>query len=101
MAENLDQFFDSSQGHTTPATFKTSAGATIRTVDVIFTGATGNVPLIDGDAQFEVPQPFLHCRTADLVSVDHTCKVTIGATTYRITNDLPDGSGTSLVLLKK
>ncbi len=101
MAENLDQFFDTAQGHTTSATFKTSGGATIRTVNVIFTNAIGNVPVLDGDAQFEAPQPFLHCRTADLASVDHTCKVLIGAVTYRITNDLHDGTGTSIVLLKK
>ena len=100
MAENLDQFFDSNQGHTKSATFKTSVGVTIRTVDVIFTDATGNVGLVD-EVQFEAPQPFLHCRTADLTGVDHTCKVTIGAITYRITNDLHDGTGTSLVLLKK
>ena len=98
MAENLDQFFDSSQGHTTPATFKTAAGAIIRTAEVIFTGATGNVDAID--IQFEAPQPFLQCRTADLAGVDHTCKVLIGSTTYRITNDLHDGTGTSLLLLK-
>lgn len=99
MAENLDQFFDSSQGHTTPATFKTGAGTTIRTVNVILTNAIGNVPLVDGVA-FEAPQPFLQCRTADLDSVDHTCKVTIAGVTYRITNDLHDGSGMSTVFLK-
>lgn len=100
MAENLDQFFDTAQGHTTPATFKTSAGVVIRTVNVIFTGATGNVGLHDG-VDVEAAQPFLHCRTADLASVNHTSLVTIGAVTYRITNDLHDGSGTSIVLLKK
>lgn len=99
MAENLDQFFDTAQGHTTSAVFKTSAGVVIRTVDVIFTGATGNVPLGD-DLHFEAVQPFLQCRSAHLAGIDHTCKVTIGAVTYRITNDLHDGSGISIVFLK-
>ena len=99
MAENLDQFFDPKQGHTKSATFKTSVGATIRTVDVIFTGATGNVPVLEG-VHFEAPQPFLQCRSADLASVDHTCKVTIGATTYRIVNDLHDGNGISMIFLQ-
>lgn len=100
MSENLDQFFDSSQGHTVPATFKTSAGVTVRTVNVIFTGATGNVPSVDG-VEFEALQPFFHCRTADLAGIDHTHKVVIAGVTYRITNDLHDGTGTSFVLLKK
>ena len=101
MAENLDQFFDSKQGHTKTAQFKTSAGVNIGSaVDVIFNGPTGNVDLGE-DVRFEAVQPFLQCRTAHLANVDHTCKVTIGATTYRITNDLHDGEGISTVFLKK
>lgn len=100
MAENLDQFFDSKQGHTTPAQFKTAAGANIgQPVDVIFTNMIGNVGLHD-DVQIEAPQPFLQCRTAHLAGVNHTSKVTIGAVTYRITNDLHDGNGISTVFLK-
>jgi len=97
--ENLDQFFDTA-GHAVVATFKTAAGATIRTANVIFTGATGNVPTFEG-VEIEAPQPFLQCKTADLAGINHTCKVTIAGITYRITNDLHDGTATSIVLLKK
>ncbi len=97
--ENLAQFFDKTSGHAVSATFKTAANVTIRTADVIFTNAIGNVEVFD--AQFEAPQPFLHCKTTDLLNVDHTCKVVIDSITYRITNDLHDGTGTSIVLLKK
>lgn len=98
MAENLDQFFDSF--FPVDATFKTSAGATIRTVKVHFIGATGNIPSIEGQ-QFEAPRPFLQCKTADLASVDHSCKVVVDGVTYRVTNDLHDGSGISTVFLSK
>jgi hypothetical protein len=101
MAENLDQFFDSTQGHTKSAQFKTSANVNIGSaVDVIFNGPTGNVDLNDG-VQFEAVQPFLLCRTTHLSGVDHSSKVTIGAITYRIVNDLHDGEGISTVFLKK
>ena len=97
--ENLDQFFDTA-GHAVVATFKTAAGDIIRTARVIFTDATGNVGLFEG-SQVEAPQPFFQCKTSDLAGIDHSSRVLIGSTTYRITNDLHDGTGTSIVLLKK
>lgn len=96
--ENLDQFFDTA-GHAVVATFKTAAGEIIRTARVIFTDAIGNVGVFD--AQLEAPQPFFQCKTSDLSNVDRTSKILIGSTIYRITNDLHDGTATSIVLLKK
>lgn len=99
MTENLDQFFDTSAaGHAVTATLKTSAGATIRTANVIFTDPLGNVAV--GETDVEGPLPFIECKQADLSGVDHSCKVTIGATTYRIVRKAGDG-GIAVLLLQK
>ena len=97
MPENLDQFFDTSAaGHAVAATFKTAAGATIRSANVIFVDALGDVDV--GDAEVETPRPFISCKDADLASVDHSCKVTIGATTYRIIQQAGDGRLATVLL---
>jgi hypothetical protein len=99
MTENLDQFFDKTNGLAVSATLKTAGETVIRSADVNFTGPTGNVPTF-GDTQFEAVEPFMQCKTADLAGVDRTCKVVIGSTTYRIKNELHDGAGISTVFLK-
>lgn len=90
MTEDLDQFFDTTAaGHAVTATFKTAANVTIRPAKVIFTDPLGNVAV--GETDTEGALPFIECKQADLASVDHTCKVTIGATTYRIIRKAGDG----------
>ena len=96
--EDLAQFFDPNFT-AVPATFKTSAGATIRTAYVNFNDANGGIALFDN--QVLAAMPSLQCRTADLLNVDNTCKVTIGATTYQIVEHSDDGTGTSVVQLRK
>ncbi len=97
--ENLAQFFDTTTGFAVSVTFKTSAGTTIRTAKVNLTDAFGNAIMFDN--QVLAALPFIHCQTADLLNVDNTCKVTIGATTYQIVEYNHDGTGTSMVQLRK
>lgn len=97
-AEDLAQFFDLN-GFAVSVTFKTAALAFIRTANVILTDAAGAAIMFDN--QVLAALPFIQCRTVDLASVDNTCKVTIGATTYSIVEHTDDGTGTSLVQLRK
>jgi len=97
--EDLSQFFDPTNGFATQVTFKTSVGATIRTANVILTDASGGVLMFDNSVLAAVP--FIQCRTVDLASVNNTCKVTIGAVTYQIVEHTDDGTGTSMVQIRK
>jgi hypothetical protein len=101
--EDLAQFFDSANGFAIAVTFKTAANAKIRDANVILTDARGAAIMFDN--QVLAALPFIQCRTVDLVSVDNTCKVTIGigsaAVTYQIVEHSDDGTGTSLVQLRK
>ncbi len=96
--EDLAQFFDPNFTAIS-VTFKTSAGVTIRTANVNFTDANGAIVMFDNQVLAAIP--FIHCRTADLLNVDNSCKVTIGATTYQIVEHSDDGTGTSLVQIRK
>lgn len=96
--EDLTQFFDTDD-FAVVATFKTAALATIRTANVILTDANGAAQMFD--SQVLAALPFLQCRTADLASVNNTCKVTIGAVTYSIVEHHDDGTGLSIVQLRK
>ena len=97
--EDLAQFFDPTNGFAVSVTFKDAASATIRTANVIFTDATGAAVMFDNTVLAAVP--FIHCRTADLAGVDNTCKVTIGAVTFSIVEHTDDGTGTSMIQLRK
>jgi hypothetical protein len=97
--EDLAQFFDPTNGFAVTAMFKTGAGAAIRTANVNFTDARGAAEMFDHQVLAAIP--FLQCRTADLAAVDNTCQVTIGAVTYKIVEHHDDGTGTSIVQLRK
>jgi hypothetical protein len=99
--EDLAQFFDSDSptGYAVPATFKNSAGATIRSVKVLFTDQSGAAQMFDNQVLAAIP--FLQCKTSDLVGVDNTCSVLVASTTYRIVEHHDDGTGTSVVQLRK
>lgn len=96
--ENLAQFFDTDD-FATQVTLKTGAGVTIRTANVILTDSNGHALLFDDQVLAAVP--FFQCRTVDLTGVDNTCKVTIGAQTYNVVDHIDDGTGTSMVQIRK
>jgi hypothetical protein len=96
MSANLDQFFDNSAGNVVSATFKNSSNVTIRTASAIFVDALGAMEV--GDVTNEQALPFITCRKSDLVGVDHTCKVVIGTTTYRVIRQAGDGRVAMLLL---
>lgn len=97
--EDLTPFFDTTNGFAVAAVFKTSASVTIRTANVILTDANGAAQMFDN--QVLAALPFLQCRTVDLAGVINNCKVTIGAVTFTIVQHFDDGTGTSLVQLRK
>lgn len=95
--EDLTPFFDTND-FAVEATIKNPDNSTLRTANVIFDDGRQNAGLLN--AGIEVPNTTMRCKTADLASVTHNHKVTIGATTYRIINRQDDGTGVSTVALQ-
>ncbi|HEV2706247.1 MAG TPA: hypothetical protein VGV59_10010 [Pyrinomonadaceae bacterium] len=97
-SENLTQFFDLDE-FAVEATIKTAAGATVRTVNVIFNTPQQAVEVLD--AGVEAGVPFVECRTSDLDGVTHKHTMTISSVVYRVVKIDDDGTGVSTVQLRK
>ena len=98
--EDLDQFFDTSNtGPAVAGILKTAAGATLRTIPVIFTDKSDAIPMFDTPAESGLA--FAQCKTADLAGVDNTHTLTIAGTKYRIVSHPNDGIGTTILRLEK
>ncbi len=97
--EDLDPFFDTENGFAHEATFKNANGAKIRDANVIFTDASGAAIMFD--ASVLAALPFFQCQTRDLAGVDNSCKVEINSVTFQIVEHHDDGTGTSLVQIRK
>ena len=54
-----------------------------------------------GLAGFEAAAPQLHVRTVDIPTVVHNTPVLIGAITYKVAEKHSDGTGISVLVLKK
>jgi len=99
--EDLDVFFDTDD-FAVEATIKTSAGVTVRTINVILTSTLAGLEVLGGEVL--AGQPALRCKTADLdlapTVVLNQHKLTIGSTTYRIVDRADDGTGVSTLRIR-
>ena len=96
--EDLRQFFEEDD-FAVPSIIKTAAGATVRTISVIFNTPSQEVEIFDTD--FEGNLPFALCRSSDLASITNNHTMTISSVVYRIAKIEPDGTGVSTVHLRK
>ncbi len=97
--EDLTPFFDTGD-FAVAATIKTSAGATVRSINVILTSALAGLQILGAEAI--ASEPSVLCKTADLAGVvlnSHT--ITIGAVTYRIVDRKDDGTGVTTLQIRK
>lgn len=98
LVEDLSVFFNVEE-HAISATIKTPQGATLRTASVIFSEPVNEVPLRPGEVTTQ--QPFLQCPTADLDGVKAEYVFDIGAKSYAVVRWEHDGTGVSVVHLRK
>ncbi len=99
--EDLPLLFDTDE-FAVPGVIKDAAGATVRTINVIFTSALSPLQMLG--VQVEAGKPSVLCQTADLdaspkvVVNSHT--ITIGGTKYRIT-DRDDKNGIATLQIRQ
>lgn len=98
LAEDLSVFFNVGE-HASPATIKTPQGATLRSANVIFSTPVQEAGL--GQVEVATQQPFLQIPTADLDGVKKDYVFDIGAKSYAVVRWEHDGTGVSVVYLRK
>lgn len=101
--EDLTIFFNRAE-HAVRAVFSTPQGALVGEASVILSTPVQDMQLI-ADYQTKQLQPSIQCRTADVEGVRRNYKVEIdgplGVTTYHVTGRDDDGTGLSIVWLRK
>lgn len=93
-ALDIDAFFDVDAGFADDAVYNGT-----RTIPVIFENDyfAVNVASVRGESS----QPQAYCRTVDVPNAAHGDTLTIDSVIYTVVSVQPDGTGTTLLILRK
>jgi hypothetical protein len=95
--EDLTLFFD--QDDFAVAAIIKNGATVIRTISVIFNTPSQELEIFD--ASVESNLPFVQCASSDMAGITNSHTMTISLIVYRIVKIEPDGTGTSIVQLRK